>query len=220
MEDIVSDTTFGADFLKAIDRHIATNYRTMSCSNLAAVFWDTFEAMKEETGTSGGFPGLTEYLLFRFVYHSMGARFERELRTGATQGCLVFRDVAAPSMILSRCQRFKLPSGGATPDVTVSVNDKVVAAFEAKVYPTKGASGMKDEVEKLARLRRSRGAPDMRAMIVVFDSRETHPGVAALLDREARRRPWLASVWLRKDARPAYGVLAEAMLPSVLDRAP
>ena len=63
-------------YLEEIDKFIKKNYQTLKCSDIADIYFQLWQVLKEFRGTSSGFTGLSELLIFRFLYHQLGGFFK------------------------------------------------------------------------------------------------------------------------------------------------
>src|SRR5574341_84731 len=73
----------GRRFLEEIDSYIKKYLRTWTCSQVHEFYFRFFYDLKEFKGNSNGFTGLSEYLIFRSLYHLLGGSFNRKNISGS-----------------------------------------------------------------------------------------------------------------------------------------
>jgi hypothetical protein len=70
-------------FLEEIDYFIKENLRTLTCSQIYEFYFRFFYDLKDFKGNSNGFTGLSEYLIFRSIFHLLGGSFSRKNAFGS-----------------------------------------------------------------------------------------------------------------------------------------
>lgn len=206
-----SDITprFGRKFLEDIDQYISTRYDKLTCDDIWNIYFRFFEDMKEFKGNSNGFTGLSEYLLFRSVYHLLGGSFEP---VRITKDLYEFVSKTDQNLRLSQSTRVdgRITGGRRLyPDIGVSYSKKLLAVCQIKIYLTQGSKEVHAELEKLDYLKSC--YPDLQALLLVFMSVSTKGRIIADLKTEASKRQWFQYYFLQGDSRVLVDVMKEGL---------
>ncbi|MEO0122157.1 MAG: hypothetical protein ABIK41_05380 [candidate division WOR-3 bacterium] len=59
----------GLEFLQRMDAYLRQNLHSLSCGDICNIYLTFWENLKNFRGTSEGFTGLAEFLIFRVLYH-------------------------------------------------------------------------------------------------------------------------------------------------------
>ena len=147
-------------FLKEVDGYLAKSWQSLRCLDIHGLYFEMFNGLKEFKGNSSGFTGLSELLIFRFLYHQLGGLFEPPRKV--TQDLWEFVSESISSLRIR--QSCPVTAGKKYyPDIAVCKADKLLAVIQIKLYLTNGLKEAKKEVEVLEDLQRSH--PEMQALL-------------------------------------------------------
>jgi hypothetical protein len=198
---------FGKKFLEDIDRYIAERYTKLTCNDVWKIYNQFFYDMKEFKGNSNGFTGLSEYLIFRSVYHFLGGPFDQVEKTN---DLYEFKSRRDQNLQISQSTPVEIKEGRRLyPDIGVSYAKKLLAVCQIKLYLTQGAKEVRAELKKLDDLKEL--YPDLQALLLVFNSISTKGRIMADLKNEASRRPWFQYDYLQGNNRILVDVLKESL---------
>lgn len=201
---------FGRKLFEEIDQYISAQYRELTCDDIHRIYFQFFKDMKDFKGNSNGFTGLSEYLLFRSVFHLLGGSFEpRQI----TRDLYEFVSTADEKICISQSTRVnELVTKGRRlyPDIAISYANNLLAVCQIKIYLTQGAHEIESELEKLDYLKSCYA--DLKALLVVFMAVSNKGKISAYLDTEtSKRRQWFRYQFLQGDKRVLANVLEEGL---------
>ena len=160
----VSPSNIGRRFLEEIDRYLEINRHNLRCADIHNIYSQFFKDLKEFKGNSNGFTGLSEYLVFRFLYHVLGGRFDRRRVPNSSdlwEFVSQFGDLR-----IGQSVRVQIDGKRYYPDIVVYCSDKLIAVIQVKICLTHGLREIKKELEVLEKLRERH--PEMRALLIIF----------------------------------------------------
>jgi len=147
-------------FLLEIDNFLKENIHSLTCRDIHDIYRGLFDKLKEYRGTSSGFTGFSEFLVFRFLIHTIGGGFKSTKVTQDTK-CFIRGNL--------RITQSLLPQSGVNirPDILIEDNQKSTAAMEIKIYLP---NGMKTANEVLKRFKKlyNTNRDDFRALLLIF----------------------------------------------------
>ena len=129
-------------FLENIDNYIAENWRNIRCADIHDMYFQFSQDLKEFKGNSNGFTGLSEYLVFRFLYHQLGGSFEREQ---ITRDLWEFK--SSNDLRIGQSVRVTIDNRKYYPDVVIYKSNRLMAVIQIKIYLTSGLNEIKEELE-------------------------------------------------------------------------
>jgi len=146
-----------------MDKFIAKKYQTLKCGDIFEIYFKFLEALQEFRGTSTGFTGLSELLIFRFLYHQLGGSFKTHDRTSDSK-----------EFISESHTNFKIGQGISVnvdkrvirPDISIFHAEDLIAVAPIKVYLTKGIKEIDREMEILEELKTR--YPKLQALLIIF----------------------------------------------------
>lgn len=184
----------GRRFLEDLDSHLKEVWPKLTCREVAEIYFGFFEDLKCFRGTSGGFTGLSELLIFRFLFHQLGGRFKPVKRT---RDQWEFRAEGDDGIRLGQNLPVKGSGNRYRPDVVLFKGEELLAAIQVKTYLVSGRRTFQDELTKLEDLRaRYRG---LRALLVIFDRLPARGETERYLETEAEKAGWWDFLFLRDD---------------------
>lgn len=157
---------FGKQFLEEIDQYISTRYNKLTCDDIWNIYFQFFQDMKELKGNSNGFTGLSEYLLFRSIYHLLGGSFKQ---VKITRDLYEFASKTDENLRISqstRVDRAITKGRRLYPDIGVTYARNLLAVCQVKIYLTQGSKEIQAELEKLDYLKSCYA--DLNASLLVF----------------------------------------------------
>ncbi len=193
-------------FLEEVDQYISARYKTLTCDNICAIYFQFFQDMKALKGNSNGFTGLSEYLVFRSVYHLLGGSFEQ---VKLTNDLYVFDSKRDKGLRISQSTRVDSRGRRLYPDIAVSHARNLLAVCQIKIYLTNGSKTIQAELEKLDYLKKCYA--DLNALLLVFGTVPAKGKIAAYLKTETSKRPWFRYYSLRGDGRVLVDVMKEGL---------
>jgi hypothetical protein len=158
---IMSDN-IGRDFLEKIDNFIEKNLRTLTCAKIQEIYNGFFNDLKELKGNSHGFTGLSEYLIFRSLFHLLGGRFEPSKHKWIRE----FKSTINHHIRIGQSFPIHIHGKKVYPDITVYHADRLHAVAQIKIYLTGGSKELFNEITKLKSLRDQ--FSDMQALLIIF----------------------------------------------------
>ena len=147
------------DFLNNIDDFIYQNMN-MSCDDLHNLYFSFWGILKEFKGGSAGFTGLSEYLIFRFMYIFLGKEFKIKALTKdmneyeREDGLKLYSNV-----------NIKVDNKIVCPDIVIE-SKNIMRVLSIKIYLSNGRKTLEDEFYKLKLLKDSK--IDFRALVIIY----------------------------------------------------
>jgi hypothetical protein len=153
----------GRRFLEDIDSYIKNNLRTLTCSQIRDLYSRFFDDLKVLKGNSNGFTGLSEYLVFRSLYHLLGGGFKRENASGSHWIYEFVKD----RLRIGQSIPIYINERRLYPDIAIYHSDKLKAIAQIKIYITNVSKEVINEIEKMKLLRRKFN--DMYALLIIYE---------------------------------------------------
>ena len=150
-------------YLEEMDKFIKKNYQTLRCSDVFDIYSHFRQSLKDFRGTSSGFTGLSEFLIFRFLYHQLGGSFKihdvtDELKEFVSESYNNLRIGPIP---------FKVGKRRIYPDISIYHSENLLSVIQIKVYLTKGTKEVDGEIEILEELKTH--YPKLQALLIIFE---------------------------------------------------
>lgn len=75
----------GRKVLEELDDFLGSNYKELSSHGVSGIYDGLWNTLKKFAGHSQGFHGLTEFIILRVLYYSLGGSdaFTRDLKTSS-----------------------------------------------------------------------------------------------------------------------------------------
>lgn len=192
--DITGGLSIGRTFLTQLDDLVATNWQYLRCNDIYKLYFEFSNDLKNFRGNANGFTGLSEYLIFRFLYHQLGGSFRKEswMTSGVSQfvgkDCRIGQNV--PLYLGDEKRR-------CVPDIVLYQEDSLIAAIQIKVYLTTGRKEVDKEMETFKELRKT-NPEGFRAMLLIYDHSPSDRGlVRQELCRQKNTNDWFDFLVLR-----------------------
>jgi hypothetical protein len=182
-------SSIGRDFLKDIDCFLLKNNQSLKAKDIANIYFDFLEDLKEVKGDAYGFTGLSEYIVLRFLYHLL-----------------------AKSFILKSNETLQIGKKACRPDVVVYKHNTLKATIQVKIYLTKGRKEILKEMETFKAIR-SEYNTEMKALLVIFNNKSLPKKgrVFTELEKQKVDNDWFEFVILRENDESFRSVLLKSL---------
>lgn len=176
-------------YLQEMDKFIERNYQTLKCDDIFEIYYRFRQLLKEFRGTSGGFTGLSELLIFRFLYHQLSGCFKIH---NVTDELTEFVSESHEDLRISQNIPFEVGKRQVRPDISIyhSNNrpENLLSVIEIKIYPTRGIKEVDREMEILEELRRD--SPKWQALLIIFEGLSTKGKIFRELEKQKNTKEW------------------------------
>ena len=159
-------------YLEEMDKFIKKNYQTLRCSDVFDIYSQFRQSLKDFRGTSNGFTGLSEFLIFRFLYHQLGGSFKIHDVTDSDE----LKEFVSESYDNLRIGPipFKVGKRRIYPDISIYHSENLLSVIQIKVYLTRGTEEVDREIEILEELKIR--YPKLQALLIIFEGLSTKKG--------------------------------------------
>jgi hypothetical protein len=168
------------EFLDDMDRFIAENLQNLKCKDISDIYSQFTNYLREFRGTSSGFTGLSEFLIFRCLYYQLGGKLLK--KKAVTKDIYEFSN---GNIRIGQSQSIPVTMGKRQPDITIYHSNELIAVIQIKVY-----LGMKEvdkEIETLKALKEQN--QKLRALLIIFSLSKKGTIYQALL-KEQQNKEW------------------------------
>lgn len=167
MNELNQAYNIGWEFLQRMDRYLCQHLNTLKCEDINKIYNQFWKDLKEFKGNAEGFTGLSEFLLFRAVYHLL------EQHTGSP----FCRRPVSPDLYEFVNNDFKIGQslpitiGNTTrrPDIVIYRNPNnpiLIGVSEIKVYLTYGKQTIDEAFNNFQNLQNFH--PPLQALFIIF----------------------------------------------------
>lgn len=179
-------------YLEEMDKFIKKNYQTLPCSDVFDIYSQFRQSLKEFRGTSSGFTGLSEFLIFRFLYHQLGGSFKvhdvtDELKEFVSESYNNLRIGPIP---------FKVGKRRIYPDISIYHSENLLSVIQIKVYLTRGTKEVDREMEILEELKTH--YPKLQALLIIFEA-STEGKIFRELEKQKNTKEWFNFLILKEN---------------------
>jgi len=183
----------GLDFLQGLDDYIAANLDNLRWFDIFEIYFDFFGDMKKYKGSSGGFTGLSEYIIFRYIYHLFGGSFEnvqisRDLFEFQSNDGVYRLGQNTPIQVESRKYY---------PDIIIYRHDVPIFVIEIKIYLTNGVQTLMGDIKKLNEIHEA--YPTAKCLFINYTTISKNGKIYPKLLEETEFKEWLDFVILDKN---------------------
>lgn len=185
-------SSIGRNFLERIDEFLLNNNQTLKCADVADIYFEFFKDLKDFKGNAHGFTGLSELLIFRFLYHLLDGSFKPNWVTKH------MAEFVSKSRGLRIGQSIRIAINGEryNPDIVVYQDGVLKAIFQIKVYLTRGRSEIVKEMKTLKKIKHAR--TKMKALLIIFGELSRKGKLFYELEKQRdENRNWFDFVILR-----------------------
>ena len=181
-------------YLEEMDKFIKKNYQTLRCSDVFDIYSRFRQCLKEFRGTSSGFTGLSEFLIFRFLYHQLGGSFKihdvtNELKEFVSESYNNLRIGPIP---------FKVGKRRIYPDISIYHSKNLLSVIQIKVYLTRGTKEVDREIEILEELKTRSRYPKLQALLIIFEV-STEGKIFRELEKQKNTKEWFNFLILKEN---------------------
>lgn len=180
------------NFLVEMDNYCANNLNNLTCCDIFDIYASFFQDLKIYKGNSNGFTGLSEYLIFRYIYHLLGGSFERV----QIKDSYKFKS-KDEKCIIGENLPVKIGSKEYRPDIVIYRNDKLILAIEIKLYLTSGLESLVRDLEKLKLIHKHH--PSAKGIFISYSPIAKNGKIYEKLLEEANSNDWLGYIILAKN---------------------
>lgn len=151
-------------FLKDLDEFLGDNLDSLTCADVREMYSDFYWELKNFKGNSSGFTGLSEYVIFRLIYHLLGGSFDKR---AVSQWLFEF---VSKDGIYRIGQNTSITVGNQKfyPDVIVYKNDNPLLVVEIKIYLTYGIKTLMGDIDKLNVI--TSEYPGAKGLFIIYDN--------------------------------------------------
>lgn len=185
------------NFLIDIDNFIAENLFKTKCSDMYDVYSKFFWDLKLFQGNSNGFTGLSEYLIFRFLYNQLGGLFKIRAKTKD------LNEFISPSGRICIGQNIPvLADKKYYPDIVIYSDDTLVGVIQIKLYVTGGLKEINREMNTFEVLKEHH--PHMKGLFLSFNKFPPTSKLLSKLNDESSSKDWFNFLLLDKNEDLLY----------------
>ncbi|MFL0194417.1 hypothetical protein ACJDU8_02350 [Clostridium sp. WILCCON 0269] len=195
-------------FLGSIDLLIKDNLTTIKCCDMYELYFHLFNQLKIYRGTSSGFMGYSELLLFRFLYNMFSEEFSV---IPFTKDVNIFKIKDKREVFLSQgAERYKVSTNKKiVPDISVKCKSKLIAVCEIKVFLTNGVRTINDVFLKLKELQYI--YPDVYTVLIIYINPGKMGSQIKLLEEYSRQYLWFNYIILQDNNQYLYDLIKDKL---------
>ncbi|MHA1228229.1 MAG: hypothetical protein ACTSPV_15925 [Candidatus Hodarchaeales archaeon] len=196
---------FDEVFLSSIDEFLAENCTRLKGTDIYDMYFNFFNELKKYRCNSSGFTGLSEFLIFRLLYHGLGGNRSFELKE-STQDTFFFQSKDDTGLMLYQgTKRFKIEdSKTIRPDIVITKNNDLVGVIEIKIYLSNSFKTATSVINRCKQLRVKNAS--LKTYFVLYDLGLA--GTHSEIERELVNLDWMDFTILKYDNK--------ALLPKFL----
>jgi len=183
-------------YLEEMGKFIAKSYQTLKCEDIFEIYSQFRRLLKDFRGTSSGFTGLSELLIFRFLYHQLGGSFKihdvtdelKEFVSESYDNLRIGQDIPIP---------FKVGKRRVYPDISIYHSENLLSVIEIKVYLTRGTKEVDREIEILQGLKTH--YRKLQALLIIFEGLSTKGKIFGELEKQKNMKGWFDFLILKEN---------------------
>lgn len=210
---VQSLVNIGKKFLEDTETYLRRNIHRLRCNDIHNAYSGFFDVLKEFKGNSNGFTGLSEYLIFRFLYYLMGT-FDRE-RVHWSTG-FQFVSKSDRNFRIGQSLRICIGSKRFYPDIAILDKDELIAVIQIKIFLVQGSKEIDKELEKLEQLRRK--YKKMKALLIIFSGPATKGKLFDKLRKLQKGSEWFDFLVLKGNSALLEEELQRHLLTKIISR--
>ena len=176
-------------YLEEMDKFIERSCQTLKCVDIFEIYSQFRQLLKDFRGTSVGFTGLSELLIFRFLYHQLGGCFKIH---DVTDELTEFVSESHEDLRIGQNIPFEVGKRQVRPDISIyhSNNrpENLLSVIEIKIYLTGGTKEVDREMEILEELRTD--SPKWQALLIIFEGLSTKGKIFRELREQKNTKEW------------------------------
>ena len=150
----------GTIFLDELEKFIEEKLDRITCKDVYNLYFGFFELLKERTGSSGGFTGLSEVIVFMILKKMIEKKYGEMTRSILTKDTYYF---ANSRFAIGRGLTIRFNKQAKRPDISIWKDQNPLdskgrikipdGVIKVKIYPTSGISTVKEAFENLKKMR-------------------------------------------------------------------
>lgn len=181
-------------YLEEMDKFIEKNYQTLKCEDIFEIYSRFRQSLKDFRGTSSGFTGLSEFLIFRFLYHQLGGSFKIHDVTDSDE----LKEFVSESYDNLRIGPipFKVGKRRIYPDISIYHSENLLSVIQIKVYPTRGTKEVDREIKIFEELKTH--YPKLQALLIIFEV-STKGKIFRELEKQKNTKEWFNFLILKEN---------------------
>lgn len=161
----------GSKFLKGMDDFLRDNWGKLTCNEIYEIYFGFFEKLKDFVGNSNGFTGLSEFLIFRFLYYQLDGDFKdewlEEPKGRESDRNILRKFVSADKKYeIGANIPISVKEKKRRPDIYIKCNGKLISIIQIKIYLPRGTKTIDNEVKVFKELKNE--YPEMKALLLMY----------------------------------------------------
>ena len=185
----------GSYFLKSLDEYLKQKRRTITGDTLFKLYSDCNSEITRYKGNSHGFHGLSEFLIFRYFFHTFGGNFTAKKISRDT-----YEFVSETDSSLRIGQGIPVHSFHKRhhPDIVIFDAGGVRSVIQIKNQIAEGINELRQEVSTFETLWQK--YPEMHSLLVIFHG-DINPAEISYLEKIQKDTTWFTYVILEGNHR-------------------
>lgn len=134
------------------DNTLKENINSITCADICNMYTAFTDNLRIHKGNANGFPGLSEYLIFRYIYNMLGGEFNTIENTDIIYE---FQSKKDSNYYIGQNIRVDLSKGKRCyPDIVISTENNILSTIQIKLYLTNGLKEIEKEMLTFKELRK------------------------------------------------------------------
>ncbi len=192
------------DFLSGLDTYLKENWQNLTCAEISEIYFQFFRLLKEFKGNACGFTGLSELIIFRFLFHLLASSFHRR---EITPDLSEFISNSNENLRIGQSLPVDINRRKYRPDIVIYEADNLIAVIQIKTYPTRGIKEIESELKKLKTIRKKHRKTS--ALLIIFGELSEEGPIFSRLQQINNANPWFRFLTLRNNQTLLKDVLQE-----------
>ncbi len=190
------------NFLKDLDKYLEDHFKQLKCRDIGKIYSTLYDDLKHYRGTSTGFDGLTEFIIFRFLIHQLGGNFEEIPKTRLTS------EFSRGNLLLRQGRPIDKKRLDHSPDITLFKNENLVAVIEIKAH-IKDERTYNEAMEIITEIKNVKN--DIRALLIIFSPANITSKCWQKMHDQRASYPWFDWVVLEEDEGLLYEIVEKSL---------
>jgi len=198
-------------FLLDLDEELRKQAKTIRCCDIYDAYMKMFNQLKEYRSNSSGFTGLSEFLIFRLLIHSIPLTW---IKRSISKDCISFISQdgeleLSQGISLSKFNITLKPN--ISPDIAVFVRKRLDTVFQIKIYLPNGIHTFLDELNNFKKLKQL--YPHLRAIFLMYHKLSSKGSIKNELDELCLENNWIEVISLQDNKRTFSSEMQKYLLP-------
>lgn len=172
-------------FLDDLDVFLADNLDELACSDIYDIYSDFYSYLKVFKSNSSGFTGLSEFLIFRIIYHLLGGSFNK---VQISKDLIAFESDDGTYHI-GQSIPIVFDSKKYYPDIVIYKNNHPFLVAEIKLYLTNGIQTLMSDIDKLTEI--NKHYPNVKGLFISYNLIPETGKIYKKLMEEKKSKDWL-----------------------------